>query len=124
TELYADAEKWLQDGTVDYFVPQLYWKIDRPNREFPLLLKFWEGKNVKKRHIWAGIGTYRINEPKENYSAQEIVDQISLTREIQETPGNIQFSFKSVRNDFDKIQAALREKSYQRDAIIPPSPWI
>jgi uncharacterized lipoprotein YddW (UPF0748 family) len=27
--LYADAEKWLADGTVDYFVPQLYWKTDR-----------------------------------------------------------------------------------------------
>ena len=40
--LYADAAKWLSDGTVDYFVPQLYWKTDRKNREFPLLLKSWE----------------------------------------------------------------------------------
>lgn len=124
TQLYADAEKWVRDGTVDYFVPQLYWKIDRKTREFPLLLKFWESKNVKKRHIWAGIGTYKIPSKTENFSAQEIIDQISLTREIQKTSGNIQFSFKSVRNDFDKIQTALREKSYQREAIIPLSPWI
>ena len=122
--LYADAEKWLRDGTVDYFVPQLYWKSDRPNREFPILLKFWEGVNAKKRHVWAGIGTYKIPSKTENFSAQEIINQISLTREIQTTDGNIQFSFKSVRNDFDGIQNALREKSYARDAIIPPSPWI
>jgi uncharacterized lipoprotein YddW (UPF0748 family) len=122
--LYADAEKWLGDGTVDYFVPQLYWKIDRPNREFPLLLKHWESKNRKKRHVWAGIGTYKIPSKTENFSAQEIIDQISLTREIQRSAGNIQFSFKSVRSDFDKIQTALREKSYGRAAIIPPSPWI
>ncbi len=124
TELYADAEKWLKDGTIDYFVPQLYWKIDRKTREFPLLLKSWESKNVKKRHIWAGIGTYKIGEAKENFTAAEIVNQIKLTREIQETSGNIQFSFKSLRNDFDKIQTALIEKSYLRDAIIPASPWI
>lgn len=123
-ELYADAEFWLQEGIVDYFVPQLYWKIDRPTREFPLLLKFWESKNAKKRHVWAGIGTYKLYDAKENYSVAEIVNQISLTREIQTTAGNIQFSFKSLRNDFDGLQNALRENSYQRDAIIPPSPWI
>jgi uncharacterized lipoprotein YddW (UPF0748 family) len=124
TNLYADAGKWLKDGTVDYFVPQLYWKSDRPQREFPLLLKFWESINLKKRHVWAGIGTYKIPSKTENFSADEIVKQISYTREIQKTSGNIQFSFKSVRSDFDKIQNALREKSYQKDAIIPPSPWI
>jgi uncharacterized lipoprotein YddW (UPF0748 family) len=122
--LYANAEKWLRDGTVDYFVPQLYWKSDRPNREFPLLLKFWESANVKKRHVWAGIGTYKIPSKTENFSAGEIIYQISLTREIQRTSGNIQFSFKSVRSDFDGIQKALRENAYQRDAIIPQSNWI
>ncbi|MBS1793203.1 MAG: family 10 glycosylhydrolase [Acidobacteria bacterium] len=124
TELYADAGKWLRDGTVDYLAPQLYWRIDRPEREFPLLLKFWEDINTKKRHVWAGIGTYKINEPKEKYSAREILDQILLTRKIQSTAGNIQFSFKSLRNDFDGIQKALRENVYQSAALIPASPWI
>ncbi len=123
-ELYADAESWLSEGTIDYFVPQLYWKSDRKTREFPLLLKYWESVNPKKRHVWAGIGTYKIPSKTENFSADEIVKQINFTREIQQTSGNIQFSFKSVRSDFDKIQTALREKSYAKDAIIPASPWI
>lgn len=123
-QLYADAEKWLREGTIDYFVPQLYWKIDRPNREFPLLLKYWESKNAKKRHIWAGIGTYKLYDAKENYSVAEIVNQIGLTREIQQSSGNIHFSFKSLRNNFDNLQKTLREKNYQKDAIIPPSNWI
>jgi uncharacterized lipoprotein YddW (UPF0748 family) len=123
-ELYADAEHWLKEGIIDYFVPQLYWKIDRKTREFPLLLKNWESKNPKKRHVWAGIGTYKIPSKTENFSAQEIIDQISLTREIQKTAGNIQFSFKSVRNDFGGIQAALKAKSYNREAIVPASPWL
>jgi uncharacterized lipoprotein YddW (UPF0748 family) len=123
-QLYADAEFWLSEGFIDYFVPQLYWKIDRPNREFPLLLKFWETKNAKKRHVWAGIGTYKLYNKNENFSAQEIVNQILLTREIQQTDGNIQFSFKSLRNNADEIQKALREKVYLKDAIIPQSNWI
>lgn len=122
--LYADAEKWLRDGTIDYFVPQLYWKIDRANREFPKLLKSWEKANVKKRHVWAGIGTYKLYEPKENYSAAEILAQLALTREIQETAGSVQFSFKSLRNDSYAIQAALRDGPYKRAALVPPTPWI
>jgi uncharacterized lipoprotein YddW (UPF0748 family) len=124
TELYADAEKWLKNGTIDYFVPQLYWKIDRPTREFPLLLEFWEGKNAKKRHVWAGIGTYKLYDLKEKYSVAEIIDQIALTREIQTTAGNVQFSLKSVRNDFNGLQKSLHENAYRREAIIPLSPWI
>lgn len=123
-ELFADAEFWLSEGMIDYFVPQLYWKSDRKTREFPLLLKNWESKNVKKRHVWAGIGTYKIPSKTENFSADEIIKQISYTREIQKTAGNIQFSFKSVRSDFDKIQTALKEKSYKSEAIIPISSWI
>lgn len=123
-ELFADAESWLKGGIIDYFVPQLYWKSDRKDREFPLLLKYWESVNPKKRHVWAGIGTYKIPSKTENFSADEIIKQINFTREIQTTSGNIQFSFKSVRSDFDKIQTALREKSYQREAVIPASPWI
>ena len=122
--LYADAEKWLREGTVDYFTPQLYWKIDRKTREFPLLLEYWQTRNAKKRHIWAGIGTYKIDNPRENFTAGEIVEQISLTRRIQPTAGNIQFSFKSLRKDFDRIQSALREKSYRQNALVPPSEWI
>lgn len=67
-ELYADAESWLANGTIDYFVPQLYWKSDRPQREFPLLLKYWESVNPKNRHVWAGIGTYK--NPEQNRKFQ------------------------------------------------------
>ncbi|HEX8290007.1 MAG TPA: family 10 glycosylhydrolase [Pyrinomonadaceae bacterium] len=122
--LYADAEKWLREGTVDYFVPQLYWTIDRPTREFPLLLKYWQSRNPKNRHIWAGLGTYKIGNPRESFTAQEILNQISLTREIQPTDGSILFSFKSLRNDLGGIQNALREKVYRKAALVPQSNWI
>ncbi len=122
--LYADAEKWLREGTIDYFVPQLYWTIDRKTREFPLLLKHWTSVNAKKRHVWAGIGTYKVGNPKENFTAREIVNQISLTREIQPTNGNVHFSFKSLRNDLGGVQKSLRENVYRKDAIVPASNWI
>ena len=88
------------------------------------MLDFWESQNLKNRHVWAGIGTYKINQPKEKTDALEIASQILLTRQIQKTPGNIQFSLKSLRSDFDGIQKFLRETVYRQGAVIPPSPWI
>ena len=41
TTLFADARKWLADGWVDYFSPQLYWRIDAPQQSYPALLAWW-----------------------------------------------------------------------------------
>ncbi len=123
TELYADARKWLRDGTVDYLAPQLYWETARNGQSFPVLLDWWKSQNTKRRHIWAGIAPYRIGS-NANFTAGEISNQIKLTRNSPETLGAIHFSFKSLRNDLGGIQKTLRENSYSRDAIIPVSNWI
>ena len=122
SELYADSRKWLQDGTVDYLAPQLYWETGRPNLSFPVLLAWWKEQNPKRRHIWPGIATYRIGRP--GYDAEMIAGQIGITRQDPLTLGGIHFSFKSLRTDMGGIQAKLRDAVYTRDAIIPASPWM
>jgi uncharacterized lipoprotein YddW (UPF0748 family) len=122
-KLYADARKWLQDGTIDYLAPQLYWETARRAQSFPVLLEWWKLQNKKQRHIWVGIAPYRIGS-NENFTAQEIANQIRLTRGSPLTLGAIHFSFKSLRNDLGGIQKLLREKVYVKDALIPKSPWV
>jgi uncharacterized lipoprotein YddW (UPF0748 family) len=123
TELYADARKWLQDGAVDYLAPQLYWETARKGQSFPVLFDWWRSQNKKKRHIWVGVAPYRIGS-NGNFTAEEIAQQIRLTKNSTQTLGAIHFSFKSLRNDLGGIQTMLREKVYARDALIPRSPWI
>ncbi|HEX8846547.1 MAG TPA: family 10 glycosylhydrolase [Pyrinomonadaceae bacterium] len=122
-KLYADARKWLQDGTVDYLAPQLYWETARKGQSFPVLFDWWKSENRKKRHLWAGIASYRIGS-NANFTAEEIVNQIKLTKLSTLTLGAIHFSFKSLRNDLGGIQKLLREKAYAKDALIPGSVWI
>ena len=123
TGLYADSRKWLQDGTVDYFTPQLYWETARKGQSFPVLLDWWKSQNTKKRHIWPGLASYRIGR-NADWVSGEIVSQIKLTKAAPETRGAIHFSFKSLRNDLGGVQEALLKNSYRQDAIIPASPWI
>ncbi|MBX3244187.1 MAG: family 10 glycosylhydrolase [Acidobacteria bacterium] len=121
--LYADSRKWLRDGTVDYFTPQLYWETARRAQSYPILLDWWKGQNPKKRHIWPGLATYRIGR-NEDFTAKEIISQIGRTRLAKETRGSVFFNFKSIRNDTGGIQEELLENVYRRSAIIPRSPWI
>ena len=121
--LYADSRKWLQDGIVDYLVPQLYWETARRAQSYPILLDWWKSQNVKKRHVWPGIATYRIGR-NADWTAGELMNQIAVTRNAEETRGAVHFSFKSLRNDLGGVQKALVEGPYKHDALIPTSPWI
>ena len=60
-EIYADSRKWLREGWLDYFVPQLYWAIDSP-QNYPALLQWWTEQNVKGRHLWVGNGLHRVGD--------------------------------------------------------------
>jgi uncharacterized lipoprotein YddW (UPF0748 family) len=122
-ELYADARKWLQDGTVDYLAPQLYWETARRGQSFPVLLAWWREQNTKGRFIWPGIAAYRIGSTP-TFTAGEIASQIRLTRASPETRGAIYFSFKSLRNDLGGIQKELSDRVYERNAVIPRFSWI
>jgi uncharacterized lipoprotein YddW (UPF0748 family) len=123
SELYADSRKWLQDGTVDYLAPQLYWETARKEQSFPVLLDWWKSQNQKKRHIWTGVATYRIGS-NANFTVEEIANQIKLTEQSPETRGAILYNFKSLRNDTGGIQKILGETVYAKDALIPQSDWI
>ena len=122
-ELYADSRKWLQDGTVDYLTPQLYWETARKGQSFPVLLDWWRSQNVKNRYIWPGIAAYRIGSTP-TFTSQEIADQIATARKSPLTSGEVYFSFKSLKNDMGGIQKTLQDSVYQRDAVMPEISWI
>lgn len=123
TELYADARRWLRSGTVDYLAPQLYWETKKEEQSYPVLLEWWDAQNTLKRHLWPGLATYKIGSTP-TYTTGEITDQIKLTRALEPSAGSIHFSFKWLRSDLGGIRDALRKNVFQKDAVIPASPWI
>ena len=120
-QLYADARKWLSNGWVDYFSPQLYWSISPAKQSFPVLLDWWRSENKSGRHLWPGLGTARIGATR---PADEIVAQISLTRRNNSSPGHIHWSNKSLLRNSGGIADLLRTGAYADRALVPPSPWL
>ncbi len=60
--IYADSKKWLDQQWVDYLMPQLYWTIGYAPADFGVLIPWWN--NIANgRHIYAGIGLYKLGNP-------------------------------------------------------------
>jgi len=119
-KLYADARKWLANGWLDYFAPQLYWPIDSPDQSFPVLLRWWNSQNLKKRHIWPGLAISRLNE---GWEAQEIVRQVQIAEKQPVSSGVIFFSMKHF-NRHPSLATGLGTACFKEPALVPATPWL
>ncbi|WUR13203.1 family 10 glycosylhydrolase [[Empedobacter] haloabium] len=124
-KLYADAETWLQKGWLDYLAPQLYWPIAQAPQAFPVLLDYWLAQNTHARHVWPGIFTSKTADGSTKpFSADEIVQQIDVTRMRPTVNGHVHFSMAALMQNRAGLADKLKRNSYQSAALIPASPWL
>jgi uncharacterized lipoprotein YddW (UPF0748 family) len=123
--LYADSRTWLVNGWVDYFAPQLYWKVDPPIQSFPVLLRWWTEQNTRGRIICPGLASDHVGraESQGAWPPQEIVNQIRLTRNQPAANGHIHWSMKSLMRN-SAFDAVLEREVYAQPALMPAVPWL
>jgi uncharacterized lipoprotein YddW (UPF0748 family) len=142
--LYADSRKWLMNGWVDYFAPQLYQPIAHATQAYPILLRWWIEQNVQDRHIWPGLIPNRVGNPaRDNWPIGEILGQINVTRAQPGATGHIHFSMRTflpsadppttptgeVRDTVGRpirraLADSLRRTTYAEPALVPATPWL
>ena len=118
--LYADARRWLNEGWVDYYSPQLYWPTGQIAQSFPVLLDWWSGQNHQGRHLWPGINSGR---GRDEAGVDEVLNQIMITRGmLPASPGVVHWSIGALRNP--ELIEAIHSGPYRRPALVPASPWL
>jgi uncharacterized lipoprotein YddW (UPF0748 family) len=128
-KLYADVEKWLVNGWLDYLAPQLYWPIASAGQPFAPLLDQWIAENTARRHIWPGLFTSQVTrgEPLSQrvWPGREIVEQIGLQRARgAAASGHIHFSMVALMQNRDGLANMLAAEAYAEPALVPSCPWI
>jgi uncharacterized lipoprotein YddW (UPF0748 family) len=124
-ELYGDSRKWVLNGWADYFTPQLYWPITRPDLSYPILLQWWVEQNAKGRHMWPGNYLDKVNPSSPSgWPAEELLDQIAATRAQRGATGNVYFSMRSFMFGQDNLPQKLVAGPYATEALVPASPWL
>ncbi len=119
-KLYADSRKWLNNGWVDYFAPQLYWSIDAPQQSFPVLLGWWAAQNSKKRLVVAGLDSTKAGR---RWASGEIVSQIKIARKEQGVGGHVHWNMKALMRT-EALDAALLKQVYAEPALVPGLGWL
>jgi hypothetical protein len=128
--LYADVRKWQHEGWLDYLTPQLYWRTDSDEQSYAKLLGWWHEQNLKRRHLWPGNFTSRVRrrpqtaESRDAWSAEELLQQIELTRDQPGATGNVHFSMKALMRNYDGIAEKLKAGPYAEPSLVPESSWL
>lgn len=123
-ELYGDSRKWILLGWADYFTPQLYWPTTREDLSYPVLLQWWVEQNAKGRHVWPGNYLDKVTGTSTGWPAQELLDQIALTRAQRGATGNVYFSMRSFMFGRDGLPEKLVAGPYASRALVPASTWL
>lgn len=123
-QLYADAERWLEEGWLDYLAPQLYWPIQQSAQAFAVLHEYWLRQNPRQRHIWPGLYTSQVGAAKKPWPAEEIPAQISLARKQSPDAGHLHFSMVALAQNRQNLTQQLTTETYATAALIPATPWL
>ncbi|MCX7876081.1 MAG: family 10 glycosylhydrolase [Melioribacteraceae bacterium] len=120
-QLYADAKLWLNKGWIDYWSPQLYWKISSMQQSFPVLIDWWKNENTFQRHFWPGISIDRVNNDLNNI---EIINQVMIVRGmLSNSPGNIFWSVGPILKN-NQLDSLLINGPYKKEALVPSTFWF
>ncbi|MFQ6618158.1 MAG: glycoside hydrolase family 10 protein, partial [Fidelibacterota bacterium] len=117
-QVYQDAKKWMQEKSMDFLVPMLYWPIGQQNpwAPFEILLREWVKENSFGRQILAGIGAYRYIP----YNFKEISNEIDTSRVVGAS-GEVFFRYGSLVKG--ELWDDLSYGKYRYPANIPAMTW-
>ena len=122
-DLFADPIAWMDGQYIDYILPQLYWSIDHKTASYAKLIKWWS-ENTSNTNLYIGNSTYKIkaDSDKNWNNANEIPDQIDLTRTYRNIQGNAYYSAKWFVNKNQEITDLLIKNQYRYPALPYPVP--
>ena len=123
-DLYADALTWMENGWIDYLIPQLYWSMEYHLASHRKLVDWW-AVNHHGVNIYIGNGPYKIrnNEDKAWEDIEEIPRQVAYARDFETVQGNAFFSAKSLTGSNLDVANLLRANFYRYPALTPVSPF-
>jgi uncharacterized lipoprotein YddW (UPF0748 family) len=124
-DLYSDVLLWQKKAWVDYTLPQLYWEHGHRAVAFETLLPWWENHSYK-RHMYFGLGVYRMAESKALIwqGPTEILKQINAIREKCENPGVVFYSASSFNKIGSALSDSLKQSTNKSFAFPPTMPWL
>ena len=119
-DLNADVLYWIEQGWVDYCIPQVYWEIGHKAADYEELVKWW-AKYASKRPLYIGQDVLRTVKAKEagSYTGNQQVEKYELQRAQRNILGSCFWDAKSAADNVDGYRDYLAKGIYRYPALMP-----
>ena len=118
-DIFCDPIAWLQEQSVDYVVPQLYWAFGG-GQDYASLHNWW-AEQRNDRHVYTGNADYKIT--LSGWPAAEITRQIRFNQSSGAVQGSVQFRAYNLRTNDGGIVNALTSDVFRYPSVVPVMDW-
>ena len=124
-DLYADILLWVNNGWLDYCVPQVYWEIGNKAADYDTLIRWWN-KYASKRPLVIGEDverTVKYSDPQNAASHQQAA-KMRLHSEMTNVRGSVLWYAKAAVDNVGNYGTMLRDNYWRYPALQPAMPFI
>ena len=128
--IFSDPLAWLEQGTIDYISPQVYWKTNHNTNPFGPITQWWSyiAKHFGRHHYASHSISFLASSSNTTSDWAEIVQQIDYSRQYTEdnAPGVVLYSAKNINGSNGGVSGLgnyLLANAFQHPAMIPAVTW-
>jgi uncharacterized lipoprotein YddW (UPF0748 family) len=111
-DLYADVLHWVEEGWVDYNIPQLYWEIGHATADYATLLKWW-AEHATNAHLYIGQDVART------MKAAQLKEKMADARALPAIKGNCFWPANELLWNNGGVADSLKRRFHRYPALIP-----
>lgn len=119
-DLYADVLYWIEQGWVDYCIPQVYWEIGHKVADYEALVQWW-AKYASGRPLYIGQDVQRTVKAKDAASTtgNQQVAKYRMQRAQTGVLGSCFWDAASAANNVDGYRDYLANGIFRYPALMP-----
>lgn len=124
-DLYADVILWINNGWIDYCVPQLYWEIGHKAANYETLIKWWD-KYAGQRPLYIGEDIERTVKYADtrNANTHQMQQKYELHDQMKHYDGVVLWYAKAAVDNTGSYGSMLRNVYWKTPALQPLMPFI
>lgn len=124
-DLYADILLWVNNGWVDYNIPQVYWEIGHPAADYQELVKWW-ATHADNRPLFIGQDVMRTVKKADlqNPNIHQQARKMQLQRSYSAIEGSCQWYAAAVVDNPGNYRTTLTRYYHRYPALQPLYPFI
>lgn len=116
--VFQDAGNWMRSGKHDLVFPMMYYK----ERLFYPFVEDWVA-NSGGRYVVPGLGAYQMMSNEQNWSLQNLTDQMTYLRQNKDVKGQAYFRAGNILDNLKGINDSI-QAYYPYPAKLPALTWL